>query len=98
MNPCFITLDALGLKQLNINKETSVSELIKKAKKMWPHKELGRSFKTDGTQSIIQYIKIFAVEMNGTKKQAKLRTDSDNETLSKLEKWRIDVNMGDQHS
>ena len=36
MIPYFITLDALGLKQLNHNKNISVSELIESAKKISP--------------------------------------------------------------
>ena len=70
MTTYFITLDALGLKKLNHNKEISVSELIENAKKMCPHKELGCSFKTDDKHIIIQFIAVVIVNSSVTREVA----------------------------
>ena len=86
MKPSFITLDALGLKNLNKNSPVKITDVIKKAEKLCPNKELGRSFKTDGTQAIVQFIQVVPVSQKGDAK----REEDDKKKMRDLECWRLE--------
>ena len=59
MKPFVMTLDALGMMNLNKWVRIIVSDLIKDVHKICPNKYLVRSFKKDGTQLILQFIQVF---------------------------------------
>ena len=69
MTPCFVTLDAQGLTKLNKNSPPKITDVIKKAEKLCPNKELGRSFKTDEAQAIVQFIQVVPVAQSVDKKR-----------------------------
>ena len=94
MTPYFITIDALGIKNMNTNKSLAMSDLLKNPERLGRNKEFGRSFKTDGTQVILQFIKIIKVNRIGTKEEARKRINTDAETMAKLNNWRIEKNNG----
>ena len=97
MTPYFITIDALGIKNMNTNKSLAMSDLLKNPERLGRNKEFGRSFKTDGTQVILQFIKIIKVNRIGTKEEARKRINADAETMAKLNQWRIGKKMADQN-
>ena len=70
MTPCFITLDVLGLKYSYKGSPIKLIDLIKKAEKLCPNKELGRSFKTDSTHAIIQFIQVVPITLDENQKGA----------------------------
>ena len=90
MTPSFITIDATGIKDMNHNKSLSLLELLKNPGRYGRKKEWHRSFKTDRTQVILQFIKIVTVKRIGTKEQARKQRNADAETLAKLNQWRRD--------
>ena len=94
MKPYYITLDALGIKNLNRGKSLAMSDLLKNPDRLCRNKEVGRSFKTDGTQVGLQFIKLIKVKRIGTKEVARKRRNADAETMAKLNNWRNDKNNG----
>ena len=94
MAPCYITLDAQGLKNLNKGSPLNITDVIKKAEKLCPNKELGRSFKTDGTQAIVQFIQVVPVSQKGYRQ----RLEEDRERMRALESWRLERDMGKSRS
>ena len=83
----FFTLDALGLKYFNKNKSIQLTHLIKHADKTCPNKELGRSFKTDRTQVVLQFIQVVPITLDAEQKGAKntRRRQEEDERLRNLE-------------
>ena len=67
-----ITIDKYGLKSMNSNKDISFKSIYtEKAMKMRENKEIGRSFKTDSCQAILQYIDINIVKQTGSVEAAR---------------------------
>ena len=89
MNRVKITIDNYGLKSMNNNKEISFKSIFtKKAMNMRENKELGRSFKTDGYQVILQYIDIKVEKQTGSLEAARKRIWFDTKIYKKLIQWR----------
>ena len=69
LTPVYIRIDNTGLKMFNNDQEIPFTNLFnEKAEKICKSEEIGRSFQTDGTQAILQYIE--SLKLRGSKEEA----------------------------
>ena len=67
----------------------TVHNLInEKAEKLCKGKETGRSFQTDGTQAVLQYIELKTITLRGSSEKAEKRKETDEARMIKLIEWR----------
>ena len=74
--PVYIRIDNIGLKMFNNNKEMPFTDLLnEKAEKLCKRKEIGRSFQTDGSQAILQYIELKTITLRRTREKVQERRE-----------------------